>query len=378
MKFTIETAPLKNLLAKLSAPPGEETAHIGTLALAIKADGFEGVTLRRTTANANIVAKVAADVVEDGQVAVDHGMLTAALTGFASKTLVFAIAGTKLEISSGRSKATLGLFNPEDIIDEPQKPEAKAKTRFVSTELDRALSVTGRAASQDNSRPSLAGACLRTMLGRVAWLGTDGRRVAVALFGESKAPFGNAEKKNDRGVLLVNQSVEILRRIIAGDEAAVDVEVSAGAFTATIGDITATLPVGEQQPPNVDSLMPWEKAPEQKAACNRAELLKFTQSCVPLGVAEYKVLGIHLSPGTLTIQADNERGTTVTHELDAETDVLDTLELRATGAFLVDFIQAGTGETITIETHDTNRMIVERGDGWFNALLLVRDKPQNG
>lgn len=384
MKTTIQTDILKTTLAKLTAPPGEQPVQIGTLAVVITASEFDGITLRRTTANANITIAIDGRVDEEGECAVDCGLLAAALAGFAAKEVSLssdndAIANKEtfnLQIAAGKSRATLQCFNPEDVLAPMPAPAAITKLDFLTTDLDGALSTAAPAAADDPNKPHLSGVCIRTQRGQATLFAVDGRRFHLRFTGPRAEPIYPHEGK-DMGAMIPGAAVVTLKKLISGPEAKIGLEIADGAIRAHSGQMCAILPLLAKAPPHLEAVLPWDDEPEQWASCDRAELLRLVRACVPMGSYEDKIITVKFAPDAVVIEADSGRGA-VGHEIEAETSVEMRGEklYRIKASWFAEMLDHSAGESVKLEYHSrpgSAPLLATRAEDRLLCVLLTRD-----
>lgn len=374
MKFTITTETLKSNLAKLSNPPGEEPAQMGSLAVVISASEFEGLTLRRTTALANLCIAMEADVADEGEVGVPHEMFAQIINGYNAKQIELTLEGKKLFVRAGKRNSFAPCFEPEDILPPTAFGAPTAGWETLSTDLERYLNDTACAASTNPGEPKFAGVCLRNQQGQVTFFAADRRRIHVVLCGASKTQFA-PQGTQDAGVLLTSPAIAALRRLISGPESKIGLQVADGGVKAAFSGGSAIFSTGADCPPYLDAVLPWGKAPTHTAQVNKGELTRIIKAAAPLGFQDDKVITVKFVPGAVQVLADNEKGGGADDEIEAETSVTkgETLH-RVKGQWLAELLDHTQGDTVTLEYHEP-QMLCTRNAGQMMAVMLTRDRP---
>lgn len=386
MKITLPTEPFKTTLAKLANPPGEEPVHIGTLAVVITAGEFDGITLRRTTTNANITQGAEGTCEEEGECAVDYGVLVAALGGFAHKEVTLASDNDapakkepfNLHITAGKSRATIQCFNPEDVLPPVAGGKTVSEITLLTTELDGYLATAMPAASDDTAnKPHLAGVCFRTQRGQATIFAVDGRRFHLRFAGARENPFLPHEGK-DMGAMIPTACAAMLRKLISGPEAKIGLTVAESSIKAASGQMCAILPLSAKAPPHVDAILPWDQKPTETAVCNREALLRIIRACSPLGYQDDKIITVKFTPGAVVAEADNGRGAIVLHEVDAQTSCKKGEQIyRIKASWFAEMLDHSLGEEITLEYFNAATsapMFCTRAPDRLLCVLLMRDQ----
>lgn len=374
MKITLPTDTFKTTLAKLANPPGEEPVHIGTLAVVITASEFEGISLRRTTANANIVTGADGTTETDGECGVGYMKLADVIKGCRGAQTELTLEGDTLWVKSGKREASIKCFNPDDLLPALAAKPAIGALEFLSTDLEEQIATVLPAASTNDAQPHLAGVCLRVQQGKITVFAVDGRRFHLR-FLQAGDKFLVPHEGKDSGVMLAGDTVAMLRRLISGPETRVGLQVAENSITARCGQVCAILPLGATTPPFLEAYLPWVSAPDHKATCNRAELLQAVRDAAPLGFQDDKVITVHFTPTEIIIVADNEQGVAVKDPIDAKTTVTKGRETyRIKAQWFAEMIDQTKGETIELEAYvKEHNMLCTRAEDRLLCVLLTRD-----
>jgi DNA polymerase III sliding clamp (beta) subunit (PCNA family) len=372
MKLNISTEALRKALARLASVPGVLQTHLPTLTVIIEVDDFTA-RLRRTTGIASVSLTLDAGVEETGSVGVGYETLYNAVNALAGADTVLHSDGKDLHLQCGKTRAKLHAIPPEEFMPEPPI-EGSADTMNVSSkDFLQWLAVTSPAAATAAAEAKFYGVCLRVQKDKTTLFAVDRRRCHLAYVGGKRAFINPAESgKTDNGVLILQDSVNALRKLLPEDDGRLDISLHKGALRATVADVDALLPLGAEQPPDMSSVMPFAQPSPNSAKCDRAELLRATRTAAPLGFQDSRVLSLKFNEGSVEIIADNRTGAMLGHEIDAEVKG-GPVHLRTNGQWFADFLESAAGETIEIYYLHAQRMLYTYSEDRILMLTLIRD-----
>lgn len=377
MKVNLTTDNLRKALNRLGSVPGVINSHLPTLSVIIEADDF-GAKLRRTTAIASVSVTLEASVEEPGLSGVSYETFVNAVNAMGSIDTELVSDDKVLRIKSGKTKAELNAYPEDELLSVPDIGDAKDELSFSTNDLLKWFGIVQPAAASDPKETKFAGICLRVAGDELVLFSVDRRRAHQVAVGEGREFLNPSEGgKTDLGYMLINESVAALRKLLPETDTRVDLKFHNGTLFATVADVEAILPLGQESPPDMLPFLPDPEPAEVTAVCNRGELLRAVRTAAPLGFQDNRVISIFLREGELEggaveIVADNQSGAKLGHELDA-TVTGGTNHLRATGGYLADLVEAMEGEEITINYSEPKRMIYAYDANRMCILLLVRD-----
>jgi DNA polymerase III subunit beta len=373
MKFTSPNPAFKAALAAVAQPPGETPTLLSTLAVVLTADELGGLTLRRTTPNANILTEAAADIETEGEATVDYATLNAAVGGLSGDKLDFTLAANILEIKSGRAWRKLNAYQPDETPKPLEQPDALTDFDCSSNELKAWVEATICAAFKDAAKPNLQGVTLRTNQGQMSFLGTDGRRIHLCFAGARKDPV-RATDGWDQGVMMMPASAEAILRLLPPEDAKAKITIGKGGLVFACGGATAILPVAESAPPNLKDFVPWKTPAVHSAEVSREELLRAIRGVMPLGFGDTRTLTVSFGSDFVSVEGDTEKGGSGGEEIEAKTTVKKGAETyRANGQFLADLLNTQKTETVLLEYLADPPKLLVRSEAGIAFVMLIRD-----
>ncbi len=187
--------------------------------------------------------------------------------------LTITVAGGQCEVRYGDGKGW-SKFPTQDAADFPRIPELKADAR-VSLEgeaLSRLIARSAYAASTEETRPQLNGVLLQGTDQQLAFVATDGHRLARAI---RKGAFGALGKD---GVIVPTRALQAVSRTADEATSAVEIEIAAGrnqaGFSAQVGEYRVQILTRllEGPYPNYEQVIPRGNPRELKTT--RADLME--------------------------------------------------------------------------------------------------------
>jgi DNA polymerase III sliding clamp (beta) subunit (PCNA family) len=371
MKLTIETDQLKKALARMTVVPGLLNTDLRTLAVVIEADDFSA-KLRRTTTSANLNLDIEAGVEEPGMCGVNYDLLINSINAMPGAETTLESDGKILRVTSGKTKAELHVYPDHDLLPERALDDPDLTLDFASGDFIRAVNQVFPAAAKESREIKFAGVCLRVQQDRLTAFSVDRKRVHIATLGPKRAPL-NPNGSSDLGIMIVSDSIAAILRLLGDTDWAMTLTFGEGAVRVKTGEIDAVLPLAEDQPPNMSSVLPGRGDSDHQFSCSRKDFLRAVRTAAPLGFQDQRVLSLKIDPLGVEIIADTQHGAKLGHYLGATVKGGGGQHLRCNAHYLTDFINAIEGENIVANYAKDGSMLWASNDQCMAVIMLIRD-----
>jgi DNA polymerase-3 subunit beta len=267
-------------------------------------------------------------------------------------------------ISSGRSQFALRTL-PADDFPRMVEPNEQAVT-LDAKDLADALRQVVRAASSDDARPILTGVLMAAEENGLRLVATDSYRLAV------RDLPGTTVLAEGQKVLVPSKALGELARVLgSGDAEAVTLRLGERDATFEVGTTRLTTRLIEGEFPNYRQLIP--SSYPNRLTVGREPLLDAVRR-VKLMAREATPLRLVMRPDGLELLAVTQDVGQAHEELDAKYEGAE-LTVAFNPEFLIDGIEATTGDEVSLETTDALKPATVRsteGSDYLYLLMPVR------
>lgn len=356
MKFTIQTAILKDALNRLSTLPGANGASPWTAGVIIDSE-IEGLTLTRFSNEATLKINISEGVEGDVEkTMVGHAQLLGIVSSCDSKEITIEGDGKTISIQSGRAKSKLKVFDDDDFAEPVASDgnEAEAETKLES--LSDGMSFVAQAVSDNPANgPAFQGICIRAVEGRVNFIATDKKRAHVQVT-EMEAEFN---------AIIPKEGVDAILKLIGASKG--NCALAIGQSRATIKSAELEISVGlmnETFPEVVEKFMSQvEEKAKLKIEVNRDELAKELKRCAAISDWDFgRLVDLDIGKKEIKIFGSNKK--------DSETATSVSCKTSGTANFGVAALQLAQGIN-AIQTEENGILELL----WLpESAIVARDK----
>jgi DNA polymerase III subunit beta len=334
-----------------SVAPARSTKPIlaGLKIVATKA----GIFVLATDLDVSVRAKLSEMIVEaPGEVVIPAQTLHEILRSIESDEVRIAVTGRNCEISSDDVEYKLVTDDPDEFPDiAPAGLEGVAVPRSFLEEM---FARTAFAAARDVGRYAINGVLVEMGDGKIRFVATDGRRLAMAT-----RPLPDANFPVKKAIVPAKGLQECLRGTEGDTTVRVFVAEDRVVFCSESCEVT-TKPV-EGEFPDYQAVIPREH--KGKVALQRDALLGAIKKASVMAGDEMRSIRLELKQTSLTLSARVEgRGQAKTTSVEAEVEGESSLTVDYNPDFLVDFLKPLKSETVVLEFRDaTSAAVLKTG-----------------
>ena len=317
----------------------------------------------------SVTAEVAGEA--DGAAVTPARLLTDVVRAVPAGSVEFSVTDDgEASIVAGQSEFSIRLIPEEDypqlaFKDEGSEDSASVTfspaVTFDGLEFRESLSQVVRSASSDDSRPILTGVLMAAESeGRLRLVSTDSYRLSVRDL-EGSSILGEHQR-----VLVPSRALGELHRLIAdSDEVTLKLAEHYAQFVVGAVQLTTRLIPGDF--PNYHGLIPADHP--NCLTANREQLLEV--------VRRVRLLAQDSTPVRLVMSSENLEVIAITHDVGKANESMDAqyegedLTVAFNPGYLIDGIEAATGEEVTLQTADAVKPAVLRSVGNESFLYLL-------
>ena len=330
-------------------------------------------TLVVTGSDLDLTLSVTTDVAgeADGAAVAPARLLTDVVRAVPAGAVEFSVTDDgEASIVAGPSEFSIRLIPEEDY---PQLAFKDARTQdgpsvafspavsFDGLEFREALSQVVKSASSDDSRPILTGVMMTAESeGQLRLVSTDSYRLSIRDL-EGSSILGEHER-----VLVPSRALGELQRLIAdSDEVTLKLAEHYAQFVVGAVQLTTRLIPGDF--PNYHGLIPTDHP--NCLTANREQLLEV--------VRRVRLLAQDSTPVRLVMSSENLEVIAITHDVGKANESMDAqyegedLTVAFNPGYLVDGIEAATGDEVALQTADAVKPALLRSVGNENFLYLL-------
>ena len=373
MKFRCERdALLDALTVAVRAAAGASSSRAALTGAHLDlTDGTLVVTGSDLDLTLSVTAEVAGET--DGAAVTPARLLTDVVRAVPAGSVEFSVTDDgEASIRAGSSEFSIRLIPEEDypqlaFKDESTDDGAAAvafspAVTFDGPEFREALSQVVRSASSDDSRPILTGVLMAAENeGRLRLVSTDSYRLSVRDL-EGSSILGEHQR-----VLVPSRALQELQRLIA-DSGEVTLKLAEHYAQFVVGTVQLTTRLIPGDFPNYHGLIPTDHP--NCLTANREQLLEV--------VRRVRLLAQDSTPVRLVMGSENVEVIAITHDVGKANESMgatydgEDLTVAFNPGYLIDGIEAATGDEITLHTADSVKPALLRsvGDERFLYLLM--------
>ena len=317
----------------------------------------------------SVTAEVAGEA--DGAAVTPARLLTDVVRAVPAGSVEFSVTDDgEASIVAGQSEFSIRLIPEEDYPQLAFKDEGSEDSApvtfspavtFDGLEFRESLSQVVKSASSDDSRPILTGVLMAAESeGRLRLVSTDSYRLSVRDL-EGSSILGEHQR-----VLVPSRALGELHRLIAdSDEVTLKLAEHYAQFVVGAVQLTTRLIPGDF--PNYHGLIPAEHP--NCLTANREQLLEV--------VRRVRLLAQDSTPVRLVMSSENLEVIAITHDVGKANESMDAqyegedLTVAFNPGYLIDGIEAATGEEVTLQTADAVKPALLRSVGNESFLYLL-------
>ena len=371
MKFRCERdALLEALMVAVRAAAGASSSRAALTGAHLD---LAGGTLVVTGSDLDLTLSVTTDVAgeADGAAVAPARLLTDVVRAVPAGSVEFSVTDDgEASIVAGPSEFSIRLIPEEDY---PQLAFKDERTQdgasvafspavsFDGLEFREALSQVVKSASSDDSRPILTGVLMTAESeGQLRLVSTDSYRLSVRDL-EGSSILGEHER-----VLVPSRALGELQRLIAdSDEVTLKLAEHYAQFVVGAVQLTTRLIPGDF--PNYHGLIPTNHP--NCLTANREQLLEV--------VRRVRLLAQDSTPVRLVMSSENLEAIAITHDVGKANESMDAqyegedLTVAFNPGYLIDGIEAATGDEVTLQTADAVKPALLRSVGNESFVYLL-------
>ena len=370
MKFRCERdALLEALTVAVRAAAGASSSRAALTGVHLDlADGTLVVTGSDLDLTLSVTTEVAGET--DGAAVTPARLLTDVVRAVPAGAVEFSVTDDgEASIVAGPSEFSIRLIPEEDYPQLAFKDESddgasvafSPAVTFDAPEFREALSQVVRSASSDDSRPILTGVLMTAESeGQLRLVSTDSYRLSVRDL-EGSSILGEHQR-----VLVPSRALGELQRLIA-DTGEVTLKLAEHYAQFVVGAVQLTTRLIPGDFPNYHGLIPTDHP--NCLTVNREQLLEV--------VRRVRLLAQDSTPVRLVMTSENLEAIAITHDVGKANESMDAqyegedLTVAFNPGYLIDGIEAVTGDEITLQTADAVKPALLRSVGNESFLYLL-------
>ncbi|MEL6297850.1 MAG: DNA polymerase III subunit beta [Pseudomonadota bacterium] len=366
MQLVIERGELLKALSHVTSVVERRTT-IPILSNVLLSATEQGLGLKATDLEREVVETVAADVSQTGAVTVPAHMIhdiARKLPDGAQVSLTRDPEKERVSVTSGQSRFALQALPADDF---PDLAAGSMTHEFAmqAHELKRLIEKTRFAISTEETRYYLNGIYLHTIAGDngavIRAVATDGHRLAQV---ELEEPEGAAEMP---GVIIPRKTVQELFRLLDDTTSEVRIGVSPTKVRFAIGDVTLTSKLIDGTFPDYARVIP--QANDKDMRVSNAEFMSAVDRVSTIASERGRAVKLNLGGDKLVLSVNNPEGGSATEEVAINYDA-DGLEIGFNAKYLLDIAQQLESDTVHFKLADPSAPTIVR-DGDDQSALYV-------
>jgi DNA polymerase-3 subunit beta len=367
MKVTVERSTLLKSLGHVHRVV-ERRNTIPILSNLLLRGSEDGLKLKATDLDIEVVETVPADIVEPGATTVPAHTLydiVRKLPDGSQVSLETSGETGQMVLRSGRSRFTQQTLPESDF---PDITAGEMAHRFVlpAGEFKRLIDKTQFAISTEETRYYLNGIYLhaidvdgRPVLRAVA---TDGHRLAQV---ELPLPSGAGGMP---GIIVPRKTVGEVQRLIEDSEAEVQIELSQGKIRFTIGDVILTSKLVDGTFPDYARVIPTGN--DKELLVDKKEFEQAVDRVSTVSSERGRAVKLSLNSGRLVLSVTNPDSGSATEELEVEY-AADPLDIGFNSRYLLDIAAQIEGEAAVLKLADPGSPTLIQGKDSKGALYVL-------
>ncbi|MEM8903163.1 MAG: DNA polymerase III subunit beta [Actinomycetota bacterium] len=358
MKFRCERDGLVEAISAVGRAVSGRGSALPVLSGALVELSGDDLTLTGTDLDMTIRVRIGVDGQSDGRAVLPARLASDIIRALEPGAVTVEVDDEEARISSGRSEFAVRLLSVDDY---PQVGEVDGEPVVVPAEqLAGGLSQVVRAASKDDSRPTLTGVLFQAEPGGLRLVATDSYRLAV------RDLPGTSVLSEGQQVLVPGRALSELVRVL-GDAEEVGLILGDREVAFVLEGVELSTRLIEGEFPNYRQLVPTDYPNE--LSVGREPLLD--------AVRRVRLLAREATPVRVGQQADSIDLTAITQDVGQAHESLDAsyqgedLVVAFNPEYLLDGVEALDGDEVKVQTRDALKPVVLRGsDPDFLYLLM--------
>ena len=319
-------------------------------------------SLTATDLEIEMVANIAADGSEDFQTTIPARKLLDICKALPDGVAInFDIEENRVSLTSGRSRFTLASLPARDY---PGLDEIEEQESFSIAQKDfKALfDKTSFAMAQQDVRYYLNGILMEISAERIKLVATDGHRLALA---ECVFDTGVAEEKQ---IIVPRKAVLELSRLLDASDSPAKCILSQNHLRVETGSLVFTTKLIDGKFPDYQRVIPVDG---NKTMEVERDLLKQSMSRIAiLSNEKYRGIRLTLSPGNLSIQANNPDQEEAEEEIQVSYEE-DDIEIGFNVTYLIDVLNVLNSDKVQIKLKDANSSCIINDSEDQSSLYVV-------
>ena len=318
-------------------------------------------SLTATDLEIEMVAKIAADGSEEFQTTIPARKLLDICKALPEDAKIdFNIDENRVSLTSARSRFTLASLPAQDF---PGLDEIDEQDSFSIPQNDfKALfDKTSFAMAQQDVRYYLNGILMEVGTDRIKLVATDGHRLALS---EIKLDTGVSEEKQ---IIIPRKAVLELSRLLEASDTAAKCILSQNHFRVETGSLLFTTKLIDGKFPDYQRVIPVDG--NKTMEVDRDTLKQSMSRIAILSNEKYRGIRLSLSPGNLSIQANNPDQEEAEEEIQVNYDEAE-IEIGFNVTYLIDVLNVLSSDKVQIKLKDSNSSCIIN-DSKDDASLYV-------
>ena len=320
------------------------------------------VTLSATDLEIEMVAITVAENTEDFQTTIPARKLLDICKALPDGSIItFNIEETKVSLTSARSRFTLATLSAQDF---PSLDEIEVQQAFTIPQklLKGLFDKTSFAMAQQDVRYYLNGILMELGPNNIKLVATDGHRLAL-----SQAPLDSGVT-DERQIIIPRKAVMELSRLLDSSDSPANCELSQNHFRVETSSLIFTTKLIDGKFPDYQRVIPVDGNKNMQVD---RETLKHSMSRIAiLSNEKYRGIRLTLSPGNLSIQANNPDQEEAEEELQVEYTEAD-MEIGFNVTYLIDVLNVLGSEKVQIKLKDSNSSAIMSDSQDESSLYVV-------
>jgi DNA polymerase-3 subunit beta len=335
MQLTIEQSDLVFGVARALGSVSAKSPLPLLSCLLIEA-GKDGLSITGTDLDVTTSVRIPCAVKAEGKAAVSARHFHDVVRKLPKGALTLSISNGQCEVHYGDGKGW-SRFPTQDPADFPRMPELKAEATIglEGETLARLIARSGYAASTEETRPQLNGVLLEAANDHVAFVATDGHRLARTTRKGAFSAIAGA------GIIIPSRALQAVARCAEDATSPVEVQVAGSkhqaAFAAQVGAhrVQVLTRLLEGPYPNYEQVIPRNNPKELK--CRRADLMEAVDIVASHADNITRQVRFSLRKGKLGVSSATELGAGE-HQIDSQYDGED-MEIGYNATYLLDILR---------------------------------------
>ncbi len=320
------------------------------------------LSLTATDLEIEMVAGIDSDATDDFQTTLPARKLLDICKALPDgSTIDFKIDENRVSLTSGRSRFTLAALPARDF---PGLDEIEAQHSFAieRNRLKSLFDKTSFAMAQQDVRYYLNGILMEVIADKVRLVATDGHRLALA---ETDCETGVDE---ERQIIIPRKAVLELSRLLDGSKDPARCTLSQNHLRVEAGRLVFTTKLIDGKFPDYQRVIPVDG--NRTLEVERDTLKQSMSRIAILSNEKYRGIRLTLSPGNLSIQANNPDQEEAEEELPVNYDEAE-MEIGFNVTYLIDVLNVLESDKVQIKLKDANSSCVINDSEDSESLYVV-------